>query len=66
MSLYAGSMLAQIGEFSFVLAAIGRQAQIINDYAYQMTIAVIALSLLISPLWIAGARRLLRIPHASP
>ncbi len=51
-SLYAGTMLSQIGEFSFVLAAVGIQAHIISDYGYQMTVAVISISLLISPIWI--------------
>lgn len=51
-SLYAGTMLSQIGEFSFVLAAVGIQANIISDYGYQMTVAIISISLLISPPWI--------------
>ncbi len=56
-SLMAGAMLAQIGEFSFVLAAAGRQAAIITNYAYQTTIAVIAISLILSAPWIALVRR---------
>jgi len=51
-SLYAGTLLSQIGEFSFVLAAVGIQAHIISDFGYQLTVAVIAMSLLISPPWI--------------
>lgn len=51
-SLYAAAMLSQIGEFSFVLAATGRKINIVSEYAYQMTIALITLSLLVSPLWI--------------
>ena len=62
-SIYAGAMLAQIGEFSFVLAALGLQIEIISQTAYQYTIAVIALSLLMSPMWIAAARRILGIKH---
>lgn len=42
-SLYAGTLLSQIGEFSLVLAAVGAYADIISDYSYQMTIAVISL-----------------------
>ncbi|MDH5469945.1 MAG: cation:proton antiporter, partial [Gammaproteobacteria bacterium] len=60
-SLYAGALLAQIGEFSFVLAAVGFTSHIISDIAYQYTIAVIALSLIVSPFWIQGARRLLHV-----
>lgn len=62
-SLYAGAMLGQIGEFSFVLAAVGLTAGIISDIAYQYTITVIALSLLVSPFWILAARRILGITH---
>lgn len=51
-SFYAGAMLSQIGEFSFVLASTGKSLNIVSEYAYQMTIALITLSLLISPLWI--------------
>ncbi len=57
MSIYGGAMLSQIGEFSFVLAAVGLQNGIITDYAYHTAIAVICLSLLLSPAWIALIRR---------
>lgn len=46
-SLYVGAILSQIGEFSFVLAAVGKQSGIIEDYAYQMRVIIIALSLLV-------------------
>jgi CPA2 family monovalent cation:H+ antiporter-2 len=62
-SLLAGAMLSQIGEFSFVLAAAGYQAGIITNYAYQMTIAIIAVSLLFSAPWIALTRRLVGRPE---
>jgi len=58
-SLYAGTLLSQIGEFSFVLAAVGIQAKIISDYGYQMTVAVISISLLVSPPWIMLVKNLL-------
>jgi len=57
-SLYGGSLLSQIGEFSFVLAAVGLHSGIITEYAYHTTIAVIRLSLLLSPAWIALIRKL--------
>ncbi len=57
MSIYGGALLSQIGEFSFVLAAVGLQNGIITDYAYHTSIAVICLSLLLSPPWIAMVRR---------
>ncbi len=57
-SLYSGALLAQVGEFSFVLASVGLQANIIQGFAYQLTIAVIAISLLFSPGWIAMFKKL--------
>jgi CPA2 family monovalent cation:H+ antiporter-2 len=59
-SFYAGALLSQIGEFSFVLAAIGFQAGVITDFGYQMTIAIVAVSLLVSPGWILLVKRVLR------
>lgn len=60
-SMYAGAMLGQIGEFAFVLAAVGLRGGIISGIAYQYTITVIALSLIISPFWILAARKILGV-----
>jgi len=59
-SLYAGTLLSQIGEFSFLLAAVGIQSHIISNYGYQITVAVISVSLLISPPWIMLIKFLLK------
>ena len=56
-SLYAGTVLSPIGEFSFILAAIGYQIKALTDYGYQLIIAVIVISLLVSPLLIGIARK---------
>jgi monovalent cation:H+ antiporter-2, CPA2 family len=58
-SLYGGSMMSQIGEFSFVLVSVGLSAHVITRTDYQLAASVIAVSLAASPLWIAAARRLL-------
>ncbi len=60
-SLYTGSLLAQIGEFSFLLAAVGLKNGIILEGVYKMTIAVIAISLAISPIWINIFSRLFKV-----
>ena len=39
----------------------GLLAGIIEQFSYQVTIATIALSLLLSPVWISGGKRLLRL-----
>ena len=64
-SILAGAVLAQIGEFSFVLAAVGERTNLITEFAYQVTISVIALSLLFSPAWIGGTLAMLRRSKAS-
>lgn len=64
-SLYSGLILSQVGEFSFLLAAVGVQAGIIADHAYQLTVAVICVTLLLSPLLIGAGRLLLRLAPRS-
>lgn len=59
-SFYGGAVLAQIGEFSFVLAAVGLQAAIITDTGYQLALSVISLSLLLGPIWITLGRTCFR------
>ncbi|MDA0261328.1 MAG: cation:proton antiporter [Proteobacteria bacterium] len=57
-SFLAGVVLAQIGEFSFVILAAGSSAGIVDDDGYRLFVAVIALNLVLSPLWLNAARRL--------
>ncbi|MBX6324256.1 MAG: cation:proton antiporter, partial [Rhodospirillaceae bacterium] len=57
LSVYGGSMMSQIGEFSFVLVSAGLGAGLITRADYQLAASVIALSLAASPLWIAAVRR---------
>lgn len=47
----AGLVMAQLGEFSFVLTATGVKGGFLDDHFYKLCISVIALSLLLSPLW---------------
>ena len=57
----AGVIMGQIGEFSFVLAAAGVGVGAIDKEGYRLAISVIALSLLISPVWLITARRFMAI-----
>ena len=57
----AGVIMGQIGEFSFVLAAAGVGVGAIDKEGYRLAISVIALSLLISPLWLITTRRFMAI-----
>lgn len=47
-----GAVLAQVGEFSFILAAIGLGAGTIEVEGYKYVVAIISLSLLATPLWL--------------
>lgn len=60
-SIYGAALLATIGELSFVLAAVGRERGIIADYGYALTVAVIAVTLAVSPVWVVFARGALSI-----
>lgn len=62
-SLYGGALLSQIGEFSFVLAAIGLQSDIITQVGYQIVVEVIAITLLLSPAWIMFIKLLIKKPN---
>jgi CPA2 family monovalent cation:H+ antiporter-2 len=53
-----GVVLAQLGEFAFLLSTVGHETQIINDFGEKLVIALTVLSLALSPLWLTIARRL--------
>lgn len=57
----AGILLAQIGEFSLVLSQSAVAAGVLGADERQLIIAVTALSLLITPLWLSLGRRILRV-----
>ncbi len=56
--LIQAAVEAQLGEFSFVIAAVGLQSGIISGFAHRGTIVLIALTLLLSPAWIAAMGKL--------
>ncbi len=55
--LYGGALLSQIGEFSFVLAALGFEYGVVTVGGHQTALAVISLTLLLSPIWVIAVRR---------
>ena len=59
MAIVTGGLLSQIGEFSFLLAALGVETGILPQAAYQTILAVIALTLMLSPVWTMTVRRML-------
>lgn len=54
----AGTVIGQIGEFSFVLVAAGLAAGVIDPFGSKLMTAVIALSLVASPFFLFTARRM--------
>lgn len=57
-AFHSGVVMGQIGEFSFIIVAMGLAVGAISDDGYRLMISVIALSLLISPMWLIIARKL--------
>jgi monovalent cation:H+ antiporter-2, CPA2 family len=54
-SLQAGMSLAQIGEFSFIIAAVGISTGATRDFLYPVAVAVSAITTLTTPWLIRGA-----------
>ena len=52
----ASLFLSPVGEFSFVIAAAGLTAHTLSPGGHKLAIAVIAMSLLVSPIFFLGAR----------
>ncbi len=57
-AIMLGASLGQAGEFSFVLAALGLSAGAILPEAYKYVVAIIALSLILTPVWTLAMRRM--------
>ena len=60
----AGVMLAQIGEFSFLLSIVGVDSGVIGPDDVRLVVAVTVLSLAVSPLWVVTARRVGELAEA--
>ena len=62
-SFVTGLTISQIGEFSFILAAVALENGIFTSESYRVIIAVIALSLAFSPLWMKILQRFVQIAY---
>jgi CPA2 family monovalent cation:H+ antiporter-2 len=58
VAFLAGFALAQIGEFAFVLSQTAVSNRLIGEEAQRVVVAVIAMTMIMSPLWLELARRL--------
>ncbi|TDU80808.1 CPA2 family monovalent cation:H+ antiporter-2 [Prosthecobacter fusiformis] len=65
-ALYVGAVLAQIGEFSFIVGTLGRNLGVLSDSAFNALVATAIVSITLTPLLYRGVAplesRLLRIP----
>lgn len=62
-SIYAGALLSQIGEFSFVLVTLAAALGLVGSYIYQVTLAVITFTMLLTTIWLTIIQRLIyRLP----
>ena len=52
----ASLFLSPVGEFSFVIASAGLTVGVLTEAGHKLAIAIIAMSLLVSPLWFLAAR----------
>jgi CPA2 family monovalent cation:H+ antiporter-2 len=59
-AILAGMSLAQIGEFSFIIAAVGLATNSTRDFLYPVAVAVSAITTLTTPLLIRSAPRAAR------
>ncbi len=50
-SSFIAVTLAQLGEFSFLLASVGKEAAILDPFSEKLVVALTALSLGLSPIW---------------
>ncbi|MBC7715064.1 MAG: cation:proton antiporter [Rhizobacter sp.] len=68
-SMYAGMSLAQIGEFSFIIATLGMTLKVTSDFLYPIAVAVSAITTFTTPYLIKNANFFYefinkRIPHS--
>src|SRR6185503_1965265 len=64
-SMRVGMGLAQIGEFSFIIAQLGTTLKVTSDFLYPIAVAVSALTTLFTPYLIRAAEPLARRMHAT-
>lgn len=62
-SVYAGALLSQIGEFSLMLCVVAKELKLVDDFSFQLTLAVISITMLLTSAWIGVIRAFLfRMP----
>lgn len=57
MAVRAGMSMAQIGEFSFIIASLGLSLGVVREFLYPVAVAVSALTTLLTPFLVGAADR---------
>lgn len=60
-TVLVGLALSQVGEFSFILAKVGLKNNVIDNYYYQLFLAVAIISMGLTPFFMKGARPLVKL-----
>ncbi len=63
-ALVTGAMVFQIGEFSFVLAELGRESQLLSPVEFQLFLGITVFSMILTPFAFMWAPKLLLSPKA--
>jgi CPA2 family monovalent cation:H+ antiporter-2 len=63
-AILAGMALAQVGEFGFILAQVGREAGLLGEEPYQLFLAMSVLTMVLTPFLIQVSPRLARRAEA--
>lgn len=58
-SLYAGALLSQIGEFSFILMTMAASLKLVENFTYQITLAVITSTMMLTTIWLMIIQQLI-------
>ncbi|MGB0934451.1 MAG: cation:proton antiporter [Alphaproteobacteria bacterium] len=61
IAFLSGLVLSQMGEFAFLLTTVASESGIVTANGEKLIISLAALSLAFSPLWLSGARRLIKM-----
>jgi CPA2 family monovalent cation:H+ antiporter-2 len=65
-TVMVGLALSQVGEFSFILAKIGLENAVLDNFYYQLFLAVAVITMSVTPFWIKTSQpladRLLKLP----
>jgi len=56
-AVYSGFSLAQVGEFAFIIAALGMSLGVLDDYVYPIIVAVSVITTFLTPIMIKSSNR---------